>query len=156
MNLFLDHHLEFISLLLKHEVEFIVIGGYAVIFHGYHRTTGDVDLWVKPSNENKLKLLNALTAFDVDQSALQELGKHDFEKHLAFHIGNEPEKIEFLTHISGLTYEEADVAKTIADIDDLNIPFLGLHHLVLSKMATGRLRDHADIEELQRIQKSKG
>jgi predicted nucleotidyltransferase len=156
MNLFMDATQEVLSMLLRHEVDFIVIGGYAVIFHGYHRTTGDVDLWLKPDNENKRKLIQALEGFGIEKSALQELERQDFQQHLAFHIGEDPEKIEFLTYIRGLTYEEADSEKTMAAIDHLNIPFLSLDHLVLSKIATGRLRDQADIEELQKIRKSKG
>lgn len=151
MNLFLDTHQELLASLILHEVDFIIIGGFAVIFHGYRRTTGDVDIWIKPDNENKGNLLKALESFGVTPEALQELASLDFQQHLAFHIGQEPDKIEFLTQISGVNYDEADSQKVIADVDQLKIPFLNYHHLVLSKMNTGRLRDKADIEELQKV-----
>jgi hypothetical protein len=151
MNLFLDTHLELLTQLLHHDVDFIIIGGYAVIFHGYHRTTGDVDIWLKPENDNKSKLIHALEAFGIEQKDLQELAALDFRQHLAFHIGEVPQKIEFLTHISGVKYGEADQEKVIADIDQLKIPFLHFNHLVLSKINTGRLKDKADIEELQKV-----
>lgn len=151
MNLFLNTHQELLASLLRHNVDFIIIGGFAVIFHGYQRTTGDVDIWIKPDNENKTRLLKALESFGVAPDALQELALLDFQQHLAFHIGKEPEKIEFLTHISGVNYDEADLQKVTADIDQLKIPFLHYHHLVLSKLNTGRLRDKADIEELQKV-----
>ena len=151
MNLFLDSHQELIVMLLRHNVDFIIIGGYAVIFHGYHRTTGDVDIWLKPENDNKWKLLKALEDFGIEDEAMRELAKLDFEHHLAFHIGSEPEKIEFLTHISGVQFDEANREKILADIDLLKIPFLHFNHLILSKINTGRLKDQADIEELQKI-----
>ncbi len=56
MNVFIAAHQEILELMLKHEVEFMLIGGYAVIYYGYMRTTGDMDLWLKPSNENKFKM----------------------------------------------------------------------------------------------------
>lgn len=151
MNLFLDAHQELLHTLLNQNVDFIIIGGYAVIFHGYHRTTGDVDIWLKPGNDNKIKLIKAFAEFGIDESALQELTNLDFHSHLVFHIGEEPEKIEFLTRINGVEYDEADQEKVTADFNDLKIPFLHLNHLILSKTATGRLQDKADIEELQKI-----
>jgi hypothetical protein len=67
MDIFLDEHKEFLLLLLKHEVEFMLIGGYAVIFHGYERTTGDMDIWLKPSNENKEKFIEVLKSYGINE-----------------------------------------------------------------------------------------
>lgn len=155
MNLFIDTHQELLAALLKHNVDFIIIGGYAVIYHGYHRTTGDVDIWLKPDNNIKKNLIHALLEFGIEQSSLDGLESLDFEKHIAFHIGNEPDKIDFVTHIDSVKYEEADHEKVIAVIDHLQVPFLHLNHLILSKFNTGRLRDKADIEELQKINRYK-
>ncbi len=58
MNLFIEKHQELIKLLISNNVEFIIIGGYSVIFHGYKRTTGDIDIWLNPTNENKKKLIS--------------------------------------------------------------------------------------------------
>lgn len=68
MNILLEEHQEIIKVLLKHHVDFILIGGLAVIYHGYGRTTGDMDLWIKPTNENKHKLLNALSEAGYDKT----------------------------------------------------------------------------------------
>lgn len=155
MKLFLNAHHELLSILIQHNVDFIVIGGYAVIFHGYNRTTGDVDIWLKPENENKMKLIRALDEFGIAQDSLKELNKLDFHNHLAFNIGTEPDKIDFLTYIDGVEFEMATREKIIADINHLPIPFLHLNHLILSKMNTGRLQDKADIEELQKVHKYK-
>jgi predicted nucleotidyltransferase len=153
MNLFIDQHQQLLSLLLKHKVEFIIIGGYSVIYHGYGRTTGDVDIWLKPDNFNKEKLINAFRDLNLSDESLHELSLLDFSTHLSFHIWQEPEKADFLTYISGVNYEEANQQKLIAAVDGLSVPFLHLNHLILSKMTTGRLQDKADIEELQKISK---
>lgn len=155
MNLFLESHQEVISFLLQHKVEFIIVGGYAVIYHGYHRTTGDVDVWIKPDNINKAKLITALESYGIESTSLSRLASEDFEKPLAFNLGKEPDKIEFLTHISGVSYTEADQKKVFAEIGQIRIPFLHLHHLILSKLSTGRLKDQADVEELQKVMRFK-
>lgn len=155
MNLFSDNHQELISNLLKHEVDFIIIGGYSVIFHGYARTTGDVDIWLKPTNENKEKFLLVLKTMDFFEADIQEIANLDFTNTLVFAMGEEPEKAEFLTQISLVNFEEANKRKVIAEIDGLEIPFLHLDDLIRSKINTGRLKDKADIEELQKIQNSK-
>ncbi|MEJ5995428.1 DUF6036 family nucleotidyltransferase [Pedobacter sp. Du54] len=155
MNLFSDNHQEIISHLLQFEVDFIIIGGYSVIFHGYARTTGDVDIWLKPSNENKEKFLLVLKALDFFEEDVQGIANLDFTTTLVFAIGEDPEKVEFLTQISLVNFEEANQRKIIAEIDELAIPFLHLDDLIRSKINTGRLKDKADIEELQKIQNSK-
>jgi hypothetical protein len=151
MNLFLDRHHQVLSLLIKHQVDFIVIGGYSVIYHGYARTTGDVDIWIRPDNLNKEKLLYVLAELNLSDESVQHASSFDFTKPLVFHIWQAPEKVDFLTHITGVNYEEADQQRIIAEIDGLLIPFLHFNHLILSKMTTGRSKDKTDIEELQKI-----
>ena len=155
MNLFSDNHQELISNLLKHKVDFIIIGGYSVIFHGYARTTGDVDIWLKPTNENKEKFLLVLKGMDFFETDIQEIANLDFTTTLVFAMGEEPEKAEFLTQISLVNFEEANKRKVIAEIEELKIPFLHLDDLIRSKINTGRLKDKADIEELQKIKNAK-
>lgn len=155
MNLFSDNHQKLLTSLLQHEVDFIIIGGYSVIFHGYARTTGDVDIWLKPDNDNKEKLLLVLKAMDFFEADIEEIANLDFTSTLVFAIGEEPEKAEFLTQISLVNFDEANKRKIIAHIDELEIPFLHLDDLIRSKINTGRLKDKADIEELQKIQNSK-
>jgi len=153
MNLFIDKHVELLSLLKEHDVAFIVVGGYSVIYHGYPRTTGDVDIWLENDNSNKEKFIGALRQFDIDESSLGEIESFDFCKPLAFSLWEEPEKVEFLTQISGVSYAEANRDKIMATVDNLAIPFLHLNHLIVSKMSTGRLKDLADVEELQKVQR---
>ena len=66
MNIFVESHQNFLKSLLNHKVNFLLVGGYAVIFHGYKRTTGDMDLWIEPNNENKERLLIVLKEFDFN------------------------------------------------------------------------------------------
>jgi len=156
MNLFLEKHQDLLKELLLNKVDFIVIGGYSVIFHGYARSTGDVDLWLSPDNVNKLKLLAVLRKMNFDEEDVAHIAELDFEKHLVFSMWDEPEKVDFLTRINMVEFEQADQRKIIADIDGIKIPFLHLKDLVLYKFNTGRLKDKADVEELQKIQKEKG
>ena len=150
MNIFIDEHQEILKLLLKHQVEFMLIGGYAVIFYGYQRTTGDMDLWLKPNNLNKLKLLKALEDAGFESTDLTQLSSLDFTNHIVFSIGMEPQKIDFITRINLVEYANADAHKMLATIDDIVMPIIHLNDLVLSKMNTGRKKDAADIEELQK------
>jgi hypothetical protein len=155
MNLFIELHQHLIKKLLENRVDFIIIGGYSVIFYGYERTTGDIDIWLKPSNDNKIKLLPVLKYFGIEDQDLEKIAQLDFSRHLSFSIGEAPERIDFLTRINLVEYDEADKMKVEATIEELQIPFLHLNHLVLSKMNTGRLKDQADIEKLQQIQNAK-
>jgi hypothetical protein len=84
MNIFIENHQLFLKSLIKHEVNFLLIGGYAVIYYGYMRTTGDMDLWIEPSNDNKLKLIDVLIEFEFDMNGIEHIKQLDFTKHLAF------------------------------------------------------------------------
>ncbi len=155
MNIFDDYTREVLDACIKHDVQFLIVGGYAVNFHGFRRTTGDIDLWIKPGNENKIKVLKALNELGIEQGILSQLQEMDFSKHLVFSDGEEPFKIDFMTYISGVTFEEAYSEKIMTEIDELNIPFIHLNHLVLSKINTGRKKDIIDIEQLQKIKNIK-
>jgi predicted nucleotidyltransferase len=154
-HLLIEVHQELIRLLLDAGVEFIVIGGYAVIFHGYRRTTGDIDIWLRPDNRNKEKLLPVLREFGFDENEINEVAAIDFTRHMVFSIGEQPEKIDFLTRISLVQYDDADKKKIMAEADGMLIPFLHIDDLVLSKINTGRTKDKADIDMLQLIDKAK-
>ena len=154
MNLFIELHQHLIKKLIEAGVDFIIIGGYSVIFHGYNRTTGDIDIWLKPDNENKQKLSPVLQHFGFEKNELNEVAALDFTRHLVFSIGEQPEKMDFLTHINLVKYNAADKQKIMAEIEGIQVPFLHLKDLVLSKMNTGRPKDKADIEMLQQVKKA--
>lgn len=140
MNIFFEEHIALIADMLDYGVEFILIGGYAVNYHGYNRATGDLDVWLKPANENKVKVLALLKKYEIDDASVEEISQLDFTHPLVFSIGDEPYKTDFLTKASGVTYEEAERGKEIFEFEGVQVPFVNLHHLVLTKMGTGRVR----------------
>jgi predicted nucleotidyltransferase len=155
MNIFFDEHLEIIKILVNTNVDFMLIGGYAVIYHGYRRTTGDMDLWLAPDNENKERFVSALLMAGFGEEDVANIRERDFTKHLVFTIDIEPEKIDFLTLISGVNYVTAKNNAVTGDIDGLKFPVINLNELILSKITSNRPKDKADIDELQKINKKR-
>jgi len=153
MNIFLEKQKEFLIKLLDANVEFILIGGYAVIFHGYVRTTGDMDIWLKPDNANKEKFLDVLNKSGFSKKSLQQVRHSDFTQTLAFHFGNPPDRIDFLTKLAGISFEDAILNVEKLRSEGLSIPVLHLNDLIINKMLTNRTKDKADVEELQKIHK---
>ncbi|MEQ8424059.1 MAG: hypothetical protein RIA63_05065 [Cyclobacteriaceae bacterium] len=107
MNILLKEHQDFLIQLIDAQVDFILIGGYAVIYHGYARTTGDMDIWLRPENDNREKLTKLFKSIGIVQDDLDTLNNSDFALPLAFQINNLPKRIDFLTKIVGLKFEEA-------------------------------------------------
>lgn len=155
MNILFGPHKEILKKLIQFKVEFILVGGYAVNFHGYNRATADMDIWLNPDNNNKLKFLNFLKSEDFDQESLDHISKTDFTRHAAFHIGEKPMQVDFLTIISGIQFLEADRMKQLLPFEDTHIPVIHLDHLILSKITSSRTKDKLDVEELQKIMKLK-
>lgn len=153
MNIFIENHLQLLKKLLEHQVKFMLIGGYAVIYYGYKRTTGDMDLWLEPSNENKQRLMDVLKLYDFNQDDMKYIEQMDFTKHLAFHFWEEPERVDCITHISNVSFNEAYKKKVNANIEGIIVPIIQYMHLIQSKISSERLKDKADVEELQKINK---
>lgn len=151
MNIFIENHQLLLKSLIKHEVNFLLIGGYAVIYYGYKRTTGDMDLWIEPDNDNKLKLIEVLKEFEFNDEGIDHIKQLDFTKHLAFHFWEEPERVDCLTKISGVNFNEAFEQKVIANFEGINVPIIQYKHLIISKLSSERLKDKADVDELQKI-----
>jgi len=155
MDILIDEHRQFLKLLLKHNVKFMLIGGYAVIYHGYERLTGDMDIWLEPNNENRDLLTLALTSFGIENEDVKKVSKINFTEPQVFFIGKVPRRIDFLTKITGINFTEANEQVNFFFMQDLKIPVIHYHHLLISKTNTGRLKDKADIEELERINRYK-
>jgi hypothetical protein len=155
MNIFIESHQQLLKTLLQHKVNFLLVGGYAVVYYGYKRTTGDMDLWLEPSNDNKLRLLEALKKFDFNADDMEHVAQLDFTKHLAFHFWEEPERVDCITYVSNVLFNEAFAQKVLADIEGLVVPVIQYQHLIQSKITSNRLKDKADVEELQKINRHK-
>lgn len=152
MDIFLEAHKQFIILLQKHQVDFMLIGGYAVIIYGYERGTGDLDIWLKPTNSNKAKFIQALREHGVLEVTLNIVNGFDFEGDArAMNIGIEPNRIDFLTKVHGVVFDEVYPMKMMLPLKDFQVPIIRYEDLITMKMLTDRLKDKADVEELQKI-----
>lgn len=137
---------EFIELLNKHKVEYLVVGGYAVAMYGYPRYTGDIDFWVKPDNENAKKIIEALTDFGF---AGYDISEKDFsETDKVVQLGYPPNRIDIITGVTGLSFDECFLNKKDVIIEETPVKFISLYHLRLNKNATGRDKDRNDLNNL--------
>lgn len=145
------HFLEFVRLLEKHRVEYVVVGGYAVGYHGFPRYTGDLDLFVAISERNAEALLKVYADFGFSDLGLT---KADFmETDTIVEIGREPMKIQVLTGIDGVTFSECHAKHVTCQIQGTRLPFIGLEELLANKAASPRAKDKIDLAELERIRK---
>lgn len=155
MNFTHPSHKEMLGVLLENKVDFLLVGGYAVIYHGYVRATGDMDVWLRPTNENKVRLLKVLRSLQFELEGINKIEQMDFTGVVAFHIGLEPERIDFLSKVDGLNFDNAYSQKQILNIKDYEIPILNLNDLIANKLLANRRKDQADVEHLLRIQRLK-
>ena len=155
MNILINEHKELLIAMLHHKVSFILIGGYAVNYYGYDRMTGDMDIWLKPTNDNRANFLKAISDFGIVDEDVVALSKKDFTTPQMFFFGAPPRRIDFLllSKLSGVSYDEATEEANHFNLETQQVPIIHYHHLLLTKMNTGRKKDEADIEELQRINK---
>lgn len=137
---------EFIELLNKHKVEYLVVGGYAVAMHGYPRYTGDIDFWVKPSEENAKKIIAALIEFGFGG---YDVSESDFtKKDGVVQLGYPPNRIDIITGVTGLNFDECYKSKKEVTLAEIPVNFISLFHLRLNKKATGRDQDITDLNNL--------
>jgi hypothetical protein len=137
---------ELLELFNAHKVEYIIIGAYALAFHGAPRFTGDIDILVRPFPENAQKILSALTDFGFGSL---NLTVDDFQKlNYVVQLGSPPIRIDIVTSITGVTWEEADGGKQTGLYGNVPVCFLGREQYITNKRATGRKKDLADLEAL--------
>ncbi len=137
---------EFLQLLNSNQIEYLLIGGYAVSYHGYPRATADMDLWIAAEKKNAEKLVTALKEFGFDTP---ELSSALFLKaNQIFRMGVPPLRIEILTSISGVNFKECFEERTIEIIDGVKVNIINLKHLKINKKASNRHKDLDDLEHL--------
>ena len=136
---------EFIALLNSHGVEFLVVGAHALAYHGHPRYTGDLDLLVRPVLENTAKLERAL-AFSFSSLGLKAADFIVPER--VIQLGVAPNRIDLLTSLTGVTFEEAWSNRVEGFLGGVAAPFLSREMLIKNKLATGRKQDAADVEAL--------
>jgi hypothetical protein len=143
---------DFIKALNNNEVDYILVGGMAVILHGYVRTTGDMDVWVKRTKENYKKIVKAFHEFKMFVYDMSEENflSNNFD---VWMFGVEPVKIKLMTGVKGLEFEEAYKKSQIHDEDGLPVRYLHLNSLIDAKKAANRFKDLEDILQLQKRKK---
>ena len=137
---------EFLQLLNSNEIEYLVIGGYAVVYHGYPRATGDMDIWIAINEKNALKMVEALKEFGFD---LPEVKKELFLKEeKVIRMGVPPMRLEILTSIDGVRFDTCFKNRVIADFGDFKVNFISKGDLLINKRSSGRPQDLVDFDKL--------
>jgi hypothetical protein len=137
---------EFVELFLEHNVRFLIVGGYALAAHGLPRATGDLDAWVWINPENAQNIMRALNAFGFQNLSLTE---SDFSKEDSIiQLGYPPFRIDILTSIDGVAFDQAWEKKIVVELNGMNVPFIGRDDLITNKKAAGRPQDIADVSRL--------
>ena len=137
---------EFLKLLNEHSVEYLVVGGYAVSFHGYPRPTGDIDIWIAVNEANANRMIEVMREFGF---ALPNLSPQLFlDTTNMVRMGMPPVRIEILNEISGVLFDECYARRETTKVDETLINIIALDDLKRNKVASGRFKDLNDLENL--------
>lgn len=138
---------DMLSALSEAGAEYLVVGAYALAAHGRPRATGDLDLWIRPTPENAERVWRALAAFGAP---LQDVTQEDLSQpDLVLQIGVAPRRIDLLTSVTGVEFEEAWERRIVAQIPSMSVPVIGREDLIRNKRALDRPRDRADLALLE-------
>lgn len=133
---------------VEHGVRFLVVGAHALAAHGVPRVTGDMDVWVQPTETNAARIWRALAEFGAPLGTL-EIAESDFTSpEQVVQLGLPPYRIDILTSISGVSFDEAWQERLEATLFDVPVPILGREAFIRNKLASGRAKDLADVEAL--------
>jgi hypothetical protein len=137
---------EFARLLNGQKVEYLLVGGYAVVFYGYVRYTGDIDFWINPTKKNAAKVVDVLNEFGFGSL---DLGVEDFTKEdQIIQLGYPPNRIDIITSVTGLTFSDCYSNRNSFTIEGVAIQTISLEDLKKNKKASGRYKDLDDLENL--------
>jgi hypothetical protein len=144
---------EFIELLNSHNVDYLIVGGHAVAFHGHPRFTGDIDFLIRTTPANARRVLQVLHAFGfgdlgIVEGDLLEAGR-------VVQLGQPPNRIDLLTSISGVNFESAWESRVQTTMDNQPVSLIGWDDLMRNKRVSGRQKDLADVEKLLAVSKRK-
>ncbi|HOD48911.1 MAG TPA: nucleotidyltransferase [Candidatus Hydrogenedentes bacterium] len=136
----------FIELLNSHGVDYVVVGAHAMAYHGCPRYTGDIDLFLRVSDENAQRMERVICAFGFKDTGLSA---RDFsEEHQIIQLGFPPNRIDLLTTLTGVPFDDAWSGAVSARLEGLPVRILSREHLIVNKKALGRAKDLADLEWL--------
>lgn len=138
---------EFLKLLNDHEIAYLLVGGYAVGYHGYVRATGDMDIWIKKSSANAKRVVQALHDFGFRSDDVES--EIFLTKNNIVRLGNPPLRIEIMNSISGVDFDECYEKRIQENWEGFPIHIINLEHLKINKKASGRYKDLSDLEHLK-------
>jgi hypothetical protein len=137
---------DLLALFNAHEVAYLIVGGYALAFHGAPRFTGDIDLYVRCDHENARRVTAALSDFGFGSVGISV---EDFERHdRVVQLGVPPVRIDLITSLTGVSWEQAEAGKVAGTYGDVPVFYIGRREFTANKRATGRRKDLADLEAL--------
>lgn len=145
---------DLIVIMERHQVDYVLVGGFAVNFYGYIRTTQDVDILVNPSFKNARKMVNALDEFGFGRDGVPT--EYFETEGTAIHMGVEPNRIDLLTNLRGISNKEIFQRKERVKFDNIFLNIISLEDLLACKKKSDRLKDLSDADELERMLKGKG
>jgi nucleotidyltransferase DUF2204 len=153
MSIFNSDFIEYIELLNKHKVAYVLVGGMAVNLHGYRRTTGDMDIFVDTTPKNHLKLRKVHLDFGMHMGEMELVENFlNTSKYDVFTFGTSPIQIDLLTACKGIDFNEAIKNGIQVEIkNNLKVSVVDYRSLIITKRASNRLRDQADIQELEKV-----
>lgn len=147
-NIFNEDFKDFIKALNSAKVEYVLVGGYSVILHGYARTTGDMDIWVNRTLENYKKLLTAFTEFKMPVFDMTQENFLNHDEWNVFRFGRKPNRIDIMIQVKGLEFKKSYSKSKVYTVDKIKIRTVRLEDLIQAKKAVGRFKDLDDIEQL--------
>jgi predicted nucleotidyltransferase len=157
VDIFDEEILNFWKALQEHHVRYIMIGGYAINLHGYQRFTGDVDIWIKDTLDNRQQLRKAFIACDLGDYPMLETMQF-VTGWTDFHLNNSL-RLDIITEMKGLedySFDECLQMASVADIENVSVPFLHINQLIRNKEAVNRPKDQIDVSALEKIRKLRG
>lgn len=139
---------EFLSLLNSEKINYLLIGGYAVMLYGHIRRTKDIDIWVAIDPANEARLIEALVKFGFRRESLK---LPLFQgKQTVLRMGLPPNRLEVISEIAGVEFQDCFQRRQIMNIEGIDVPVISLDDLIRNKQSTGRHQDQADVEHLKR------
>ena len=147
-DIFNDDYQDFLKSLNNNHVEYVLVGGYSVILHGYSRTTGDMDILVRNSKENYLKIKQAFYEFGMSVFDMTEQKFLDNNTSDVFTFGRQPCAIDIMTAIKGSSFDEIFNHAVSIDVEGIPVKTIHINQLIEVKKASGRYKDFDDIEKL--------
>jgi hypothetical protein len=149
-NIFNADFKEFIQALNIHKVEYVLVGGYSVILHGYHRVTGDLDVYINPTENNYILLMHAFLTFGLPTDAITKQEFLNSSEIDVFTFGRPPTAIDIMTKLAEFEFDEVFKSASWIDCESVLVKLIHLNHLRAAKIFAGRFKDLDDLENLKK------